>query len=139
MMVGVIPSTSPSDSYSPPEDIQLIAPHSSDKHTSIDPFSITIKSWEEWPLKLPPPACFLPRSTSLSAPPKVHLFCILHALTLLIPANSPLPFSPHSGPINLDKQRSGKQTIGPINLFDSKRGDKSPEEVIIIEKTSADE
>src|SRR5947207_1025685 len=132
MMAGVIPFTSPSDSYSHPEDMKFSATQSSDKPASTNPFSITIKSWEEWSLKLPPPPR-LPRSTALSVPPKVDLFCTLCALTLLIPANSPLPFTPHSGPISLDKKRSETQTVGLINLFDSKQGEKSPEEMIIIE------
>ena len=73
MMAVVIPSTSPSDSHSPPETHEPIATPSFDKPAPIDPFSIDIKSWEEWSLNLLPPP--LPRSIDLPVPPKIDLFC----------------------------------------------------------------
>ena len=70
MMAVVIPSASPSDSHSHPETRQPITTPSFDKPPPIDPFSINVKSWEEWSAKL-----LRPRSIALPTPPKIDLFC----------------------------------------------------------------
>src|SRR5579862_5764569 len=116
------PSTPSSGSSSPKpttEPTPSIPPH-----TPINPFTLNITSWEEWSQTLSPPP--LPRSQSLSTPPKINFFCTpFPPATRLIPASSPLTFTPQKAGINLfppeeDISLEERPTSsGPINLFDS--------------------
>lgn len=125
MIRSITPSSSPDVDADQGEE-QPSSPSNELHPTPIDPFKFDIKSWTEWEATFSMKT--LPSSKALDKPPTVDFFCRPLKSSLLIPAKSPLTFSPQRGPIDLNSEtvKPREPELKAINLFDGKRFDRKP-------------